>query len=57
MVYETMPVMLLDSLETIDADRIFALVEYVADYADYLVLPLARRCSRPRSGLLGVTEI
>jgi DNA repair exonuclease SbcCD ATPase subunit len=39
-VYETVPVMLLDSLEAIDADRIAALVEYVADHADYLVVAL-----------------
>lgn len=39
-VYETVPVMLLDSLEAIEADRIVALVEYVADHADYLVVVL-----------------
>jgi hypothetical protein len=39
-VYDTVPVMLLDSLEAINADRIAALVEYVADHADYLVVAL-----------------
>jgi hypothetical protein len=32
--------MLLDSLEALDADRIATLVEYVKDYADYLVVAL-----------------
>jgi chromosome segregation ATPase len=39
-VYETVPVMLLDSLEAIDADRIAALVEHIAAHADYLVVAL-----------------
>jgi chromosome segregation ATPase len=39
-VYETVPVMLLDSLEAIDADRIAAFVEHIADHADYLVVAL-----------------
>jgi septal ring factor EnvC (AmiA/AmiB activator) len=39
-VYDTVPVMLLDSLEAIDADRIAALVEHVAAHADYLVVAL-----------------
>ena len=38
--YESMPVMLLDSLETIDSDRIAALVDYFGDYADYVVVAL-----------------
>jgi DNA repair exonuclease SbcCD ATPase subunit len=38
--HETVPVMLLDSLEALDADRIATLVEYVKDYADYLVVAL-----------------
>ncbi|MFC7068680.1 archaea-specific SMC-related protein [Halobaculum lipolyticum] len=38
--YETVPVMLLDSLEAIDADRIAALVEYLAGHTDYLVAAL-----------------
>jgi hypothetical protein len=32
--------MLLDSLEAIDSERIGALVEYVAEYAPYLVVAL-----------------
>lgn len=39
-VHETVPVMLLDSLEAIDADRIARLVEYFADYPDFLVVAL-----------------
>jgi hypothetical protein len=39
-VHETVPVMLLDSLEAIDSDRIAVLIEYVADYSDYLVAAL-----------------
>jgi predicted nucleic acid-binding Zn-ribbon protein len=38
--HETVPVMLLDSLEALDADRIATLVEYVEEYADYLVVAL-----------------
>jgi len=33
-------VMVLDSLEAIDADRIAALVDYFADYAPFLVVAL-----------------
>lgn len=39
-VHESVPIMLLDSLEAIDSDRIAALIEYVADHADYLVVAL-----------------
>jgi chromosome segregation ATPase len=38
--YESMPFMLLDSLETIDSDRIAALVEYFGDYAEHVVVAL-----------------
>jgi chromosome segregation ATPase len=38
--HETVPFMLLDSLEAIDADRIAALVEYFADTSEYLVIAL-----------------
>ncbi len=38
--HERVPFMLLDSLEAIDSDRIAALVDYFADYADYLVVAL-----------------
>jgi DNA repair exonuclease SbcCD ATPase subunit len=39
-VYETVPFMLLDSLEAIDAERIATLVDYFAEYAPYLVVAL-----------------
>ena len=39
-VYESCPFMLLDSLESIDSRRIVDLVEYFADYSDYLVVAL-----------------
>jgi DNA repair exonuclease SbcCD ATPase subunit len=39
-VYETLPFVLLDSLEAIDSERIADLVEYVADYAEFLVVAL-----------------
>jgi len=38
--HETVPFMLLDSLEAIDAARIAALVDYFAEYVDYLVVAL-----------------
>jgi hypothetical protein len=38
--HETVPFMLLDSLEAIDASRIAALVDYFADHAPYLVVAL-----------------
>jgi len=39
-VYETVPFMLLDSLEAIDAERIAALVEYFESHVPYLVVAL-----------------
>ncbi|MEF8975256.1 MAG: archaea-specific SMC-related protein [Halapricum sp.] len=39
-VYEEVPFILLDSLEAIDSDRIAKLVEYMQEYADYLVVAL-----------------
>lgn len=39
-VYETVPFMLLDSLEAIDAERITTLVEYFEDFVPYLVVAL-----------------
>ncbi|QLH78429.1 AAA family ATPase [Halosimplex rubrum] len=39
-VYETCPFLLMDSIEAIDSDRIARLVEYVADYAEYVVVAL-----------------
>jgi len=39
-VHETVPVMLLDSLEAIDATRIARLLDYFADFATYLIVAL-----------------
>ena len=39
-VYDHVPFMLLDSVEAIDADRIAMLVDYLANYTDYLVVAL-----------------
>jgi chromosome segregation ATPase len=39
-VHETVPVLLLDSLEAIDSDRIAGLVDYVEDYAAFVVAAL-----------------
>lgn len=39
-VYETLPFIILDSLEALDSDRIASLVEYFSDYADYSVVAL-----------------
>ncbi|MWG33456.1 archaea-specific SMC-related protein [Halomarina oriensis] len=39
-VHETVPFVLLDSLEAIDSERIADLVEYIAEYASYLVVAL-----------------
>lgn len=39
-VYETVPFMLLDSLESLDAQRIDTLLEHFTGYADYLVVTL-----------------
>lgn len=39
-VHETLPFILLDSLEAIDSQRIADLVDYLEEYADYLVVAL-----------------
>jgi len=39
-VHQKVPFMVLDSLEAIDADRLAVLVDYLNDYADYLVVAL-----------------
>jgi chromosome segregation ATPase len=39
-VYEKLPMMLLDSLEAIDSERIAVLIEYFQEYADHLVVAL-----------------
>jgi len=57
-VYETVPFMLLDSLEAIDSERIAALIEYVADYAEFLVAALLPEDAQPLdSAYARVTEI
>jgi DNA repair exonuclease SbcCD ATPase subunit len=38
--HETLPFMVVDSLEALDSDRIAALVEYFNEYAEYLVIAL-----------------
>jgi hypothetical protein len=38
--YESLPFIMVDSLEALDADRIAALVEYFEEYAEYLVVAL-----------------
>jgi len=40
--HETVPFMLLDSLDAIDSDRIAALVDYFAEHANYLVVALLK---------------
>ncbi|KYH24673.1 Smc-like protein Sph1 [Halalkalicoccus paucihalophilus] len=39
-VHEEMPLILLDSLEAIDSERIAQLVEYLEEYASYIVVAL-----------------
>ncbi len=39
-VHESVPFVLLDSVETIDAERLSDLIEYFAEYAEYLVVAL-----------------
>ncbi|QLD89073.1 AAA family ATPase [Natronomonas salina] len=39
-VYETVPFMLLDSLEAIDSDRIATLVNHLEEYSDHLIVAL-----------------
>jgi hypothetical protein len=38
--YETVPFMLLDSLEAIDSNRIAALISYFSEFVEYLVVAL-----------------
>lgn len=38
--YETVPVMLMDSLEAIDSERISQLIAYFANYSDFLIVAL-----------------
>ena len=45
-VHETVPFMLLDSLEPIDTDRLDALVEYISKYIPYMVVALLPEAER-----------
>jgi len=38
--HESLPFVVIDSLEALDSDRIAALVEYFGEYAEYLVVAL-----------------
>ncbi|ELY49434.1 archaea-specific SMC-related protein [Natronorubrum sulfidifaciens] len=53
-VYETVPFMLLDSLEAIDAERIAALVEYFESHVPYLVVALLEEDAQAVEGAHGV---
>ena len=46
-VHETVPFMLLDSLEAIDAERIAALVEYFEEFVPFLVVALLEEDAEP----------
>jgi len=46
-VYETVPFMLLDSMEAIDANRIATLIEYLEGYTRYLVVALLPEDANP----------
>lgn len=57
-VYETCPFLLLVSIEAIDSDRIARLVDYVADYAEYVVVALLPEDAQALdSGYRRITEI
>ncbi|QFU84881.1 archaea-specific SMC-related protein [Natronorubrum aibiense] len=53
-VYETVPFMLLDSLEAIDSERIAALVEYFESYVPYLIVALLEEDAQAVEGGHGV---
>ena len=38
--HESLPFVVIDSLEALDSDRIAALVEYFGEYAEYLIVAL-----------------
>jgi len=50
-VHETVPFILLDSLEAIDSDRIARVVDYFRTHADYLVARCCRRTPTPSRGV------
>ncbi len=49
-VYETVPFMLLDSVEAIDSERIATLVEYFQEYVPYLVVALLKEDAQAIEG-------
>lgn len=55
-VYETVPFMLLDSLEALDSERIAALVEYLSEYSPYLVVALLPEDARAVSDAYNYVE-
>jgi len=56
--HETVPFMLLDSLEAIDSERIAALVDYIGEYARYLVVALLPEDAQALDdGYARITEI
>lgn len=56
-VYDEMPVMVLDSLEAIDSDRIASLVEYLTEYCDYLFVALLPEDAESLTGHNTVEDI
>jgi hypothetical protein len=57
-VHETVPFMLLDSLEAIDSERIATLVSYLKDYTEYLIVALLPEDAQAlQSGYTRITEI
>ena len=55
--YEDLPIMVLDSLEAIDADRIRLLVEYFSTYPDSLLVALLPEDAAPLDPHWTITEI
>jgi chromosome segregation ATPase len=53
--YEAVPFMLLDSLEAIDSNRLAALIDYIAEYPQFLVVALLPEDEQAASG--GYTRI
>ena len=59
-VYETVPFMLLDSVEAIDSSRIATLVEYMESFCEYLVVALLPEDAAPleeTQELIGATAL
>lgn len=56
-VHKILPVMLLDSLEAIDSNRIAALSEYFKQYADYLIIALLPEDADAHDGSHDVIQV